>query len=216
MTTTPDQGERLPTDPKRVKAFALFFKRYMSISTLIVASLPIPVTSLGLIPTFSAQTKLLSVYTPLFCFLGLGFIFYSRHQLARVMFPEYFGSRDIRGPEKAGRMLVNLLPLFFIAASIVSTFQYNDVLNLSVGKIQAKYAASANYQGTIDFNMALQRTGLSDIWYSSRLLLLYISIFLTAEAAFIMMAVKEYLQDLAGLTEMDLIRGPRPKPEPLS
>jgi hypothetical protein len=30
-----------------------------------------------------------------------------------------------------------------------------------------------------------------------------------AEAAFIMMAIKEYLQDLVGLSEMDLIRGRR-------
>ena len=32
------------------------------------------------------QTKALGVYTPMFCFLLLGFLFYSRHGLARVMF----------------------------------------------------------------------------------------------------------------------------------
>ena len=55
--------EIVPTEPKRVRSFALFFKNYMSISTLIVAALPVPVTSLDLIPTFAAQTKLFSVYT---------------------------------------------------------------------------------------------------------------------------------------------------------
>jgi len=79
-----------PTEAKRVKTFATFFKSYMSVSSLVVASLPIPATSLHLIPTFGAQTKLLSVYTSLFCFLTLGFIFYSRHPLARLMFPHYF------------------------------------------------------------------------------------------------------------------------------
>jgi len=64
---TPENAESV--DPKRVRAFASFFKRYMSVSTLVVAALPIPVTALGAIPTFKAHTKLLSVYTPLFCFL---------------------------------------------------------------------------------------------------------------------------------------------------
>jgi hypothetical protein len=75
-----------PISPRRVISFAKFFKNYMSISTIVTAALPIPVTSFGLIPTFHAQTKLLSVYTSLFCFLILGFIFYIRHELARIMF----------------------------------------------------------------------------------------------------------------------------------
>ena len=80
-----------PTEPKRVKAFAIFFKRYMNISSLVVASLPIPVTALKLVPIYKAQTNFHSVYTPLFCFLALAFIFFHRHQLARVMFPRFFG-----------------------------------------------------------------------------------------------------------------------------
>ena len=37
-------------------------------------------------------------------------------------------------------------------------------------------------------------------------MILYVGIFLTAEAAFILMAIKEYLQDLVGLTDVDLIQ----------
>jgi hypothetical protein len=36
-------------------------------------------------------------------------------------------------------------------------------------------------------------------------MVLYLAIFLLAEAAFVLMAIKEYLQDLIGLEEMDLI-----------
>src|SRR5690348_6082893 len=79
-----------PTNPKRVRSFAIFFKNYMSVSTLVVAALPVPVTSLGFIPTFAAQKNLLSVYTSLFCFLLLGFVFYVRHSFARTMFPDAF------------------------------------------------------------------------------------------------------------------------------
>ena len=39
------------------------------------------------------------------------------------------------------------------------------------------------------------------------LMLYYVAIFLSAEAAFILMAIKEYLQDLVGLTETDVILG---------
>jgi hypothetical protein len=219
--TTGTASEQTPIDPKRVRAFAIFFKRYMNISSLVVASLPIPVTSLGLIPTFSAQTKLLSVYTSLFCFLTLGFIFYSRHQLARLMFPEYFErkpgdlriTRRSRMLKRIWRGFIVLLPLFFIAASLISVFQYNDVLNLNVQEVakrETRYYLQPDGSHSIqtpDFKHILAVTDLNDIQYSSRLMILYIAIFLTAEAAFIMMAIKEYLQDLVGLAEMDLIRG---------
>lgn len=82
---------REPKDPTRVKNFARFFKGYMNIWSIVTASLPIPLTAVGAIPTFKVQTWTLSTYSSLFCFLVLGFIFYSRHQLARFMFPEYFG-----------------------------------------------------------------------------------------------------------------------------
>jgi len=75
-----------PLEPRRVQTFAHFFKRYMTVSSVVTAALPIPVTAARLIPTFKAQIAILSTYTSLFCFLALGFIFYSRHQLARWMF----------------------------------------------------------------------------------------------------------------------------------
>lgn len=189
--TPQNREDPLPSDPKRVQAFALFFKRYMSISTLVVASLPIPVTALGLIPTLAVHTKLLSVYTPLFCFLMLGFIFYSRHKLARIMFPEHFTELGFVLPRWAriARSLIRSLPFFLIALCLGSVLSYHSLLGTAT---------------TNDFEMA-RPSPLG----SSLLMLLYLSIFLTAEAAFIMMAVKEYLQDLVGLTEMDLIRGPK-------
>ena len=75
-----------PTEPARVKAFARFFKGYMSLWSVVAAALPIPVTALRFIPTYGAHTKFLSTYASLFCFLLLGFIFYCRHPIARWMF----------------------------------------------------------------------------------------------------------------------------------
>src|SRR6266446_3263998 len=83
-----DIDETLPSDPKRVRAFASFFKNYMSVSSIVVAALPIPVTAFGALPMFADYKSSLSTFTSLFCFLVLGFIFYVRHALARWMFPE--------------------------------------------------------------------------------------------------------------------------------
>src|SRR5215216_1911659 len=140
MSTT-ERNE--PISPKRVISFAKFFKNYMSVSTIVTAALPIPVTSFHLIPTFHAQTKLLSVYTSLFCFLVLGFIFYIRHELARIMFP-VFSQKARRIPQlnKFWRLCIGLLPLLLIAASVIAAFQYNDVLNLNATAIIKNWTVS--------------------------------------------------------------------------
>src|SRR5687767_13902510 len=83
----PDEGTA-PQSPKRLHSFAQFFKGYMSISTVVIAAMPIPVTALGWIPTYPPHTKILSVLAPVFCFLTLGYVFYRRHGLARAMFPD--------------------------------------------------------------------------------------------------------------------------------
>lgn len=196
MTISDDSA---PVAPERVRAFARFFKRYMSVSSLVVAALPIPVTSFKLIPTFAAQSKIFAVYTSLFCFLLLGFIFYSRHFLAKVMFPTYAGYAGSAKSRHFGSIFINLLPLVFIIASFLLIFAYNEVLDRSVDLREGVDASK--------FDFILANTELDDIFYSSQLMLLYIGIFVAAESAFILMAIKEYLQDLLKITDLNLIRG---------
>src|SRR5262245_22423932 len=200
------------TDPKRVRNFARFFKRYMNISSVITAALPVPVTALGAIPTFKAQTTFLSVYTALFCFLALGFIFYSRHQLARLMFPEHFRdqlayiqalSSTTGRMFRSWRFFVAFLPLLLIIISMVSLFWYHDFLDESINMVRARSTDEASSAESI-----LATTQLGRIYGARRLIFSYLVIFLAAESAFMVMAIKEYLQDLVGLSEMDLILGP--------
>ncbi|MBC7933190.1 MAG: hypothetical protein H7Z38_21715 [Rubrivivax sp.] len=202
------------TDPVRVKAFALFFKRYMSVSAIVVAALPIPVTSLGLIPTFGAQTNLLSVYTPLFCFLTPGLLFYLRHQFARIMFPGIYYSEGNPVTNFYRSSLTGLIPLLLIACSVVSVFQYNDVLVLNANMIkdvrlkstiQPALPEEEKDRNPLSFGNILRHTDMNDIPYGSRLMILYLAIFMMAEAAFILMALKEYLQDLIKVSESDLL-----------
>jgi hypothetical protein len=53
----------------------------------------------------------------------------------------------------------------------------------------------------------LQTTGVGDIPSFTRLNILYIGIFLSAEIALILMALKEYAKEAMGLTERDLMLG---------
>lgn len=212
-------------DPKRVRDFANFFKRYMSISSVVAAALPIPVAAFGLIPTFKSQAQFLSTYTPMLCFLFLGFFFYSRHHLARRMFPQVLGEevspssldanlrlywiQTITGAvgkfvTHAYRVLsgafVPLLPILLIAASVFCIFQYHFHLNEAVAKLR-------DLESPITVDAILKDTSFDLIWHGHYLAMYYIGIFVAAESAFIVMALKEYMQDLLGLSDMDILIG---------
>ena len=101
--------EHPPVEAQRIKAFATFFKSYMSVSAIVIAALPIPITKLRLIPMYKTQANLYSTYTSLFCFLVLGFVFYSRHSIARWMFPEYIGAK-----KHMGHSVIAILPLILL------------------------------------------------------------------------------------------------------
>jgi len=234
----------LPTNPERVRAFARFFKNYMSISSLVVASLPIPVTAMRLIPTYKAQTYILSVYTPLFCFLTLGFIFYIRHSLARAMFSDYWrtfssqeepeepiepdtdiqtDSKEFRAYQRAfdkyrlqryryrlakrrellRRGLINSLPIICILGAFSSTYAYHYYLTASVSLMRDRWFDMGR-----PLQLLLDNAELDWIPLGTVLMILYIAIFVFAEASFILMAIKEYLQDLMGYTEKQLIFAP--------
>ena len=170
----------------------------MSTSTVIAASLPIPVTALRFIPTYAAQTKFLSVYSSLSCFLLLGFVFYSRHALARWMF------QPSRRKWSLGTF-INLLPLIMMLVCVGCIGTYHWLLQNSIQEAMADWVRRGAAIGSTE--AVLQNTDYMEIPYSIRLVVCYLGIFLSAEAAFVLMAIKEYLQDLIGLTEDQLIAG---------
>ncbi len=230
----PDTDRQNGPEPRRVREFANFFKRYMSISSVVAAALPIPVTAVGLIPTFSAQTSYLSTYTPMFCFLCLGFVFYTRHQLAPRMFPRFLqvtfagksSSSDFDRKRTAlqavvesletalrtiarglSRMFVPILPFLLIVAAFYCSLMYHETLSAAVRAIRGG--------GGLPVDEILRKTSFDQIPFSTLLALYYMGIFITAESAFILMAIKEYLQDLVGLSDFMILRG-EPLPEGMS
>ena len=55
----------------------------------------------------------------------------------------------------------------------------------------------------------LQTTDYREVPYSLQLTVCYLGMFLTAEAAFILMALREYLQDVLHIQDVSLIKWPR-------
>ena len=215
------QQEPQPLEPKRVKSFATFFKNYMSLSSLVVAALPIPLTQFKMTPVYEVQKNQLSVYTSLYCFLLLGFIFFSRHILARKMFPRFltpytpemtktggFSFRLQISMTKGWCRFVAYLPLLLILTSLGSMFMYHEVLNASIWEITL---GEVKIEGvdTFSADSILKGLDIHQVFFSTSLTAYYLLAFLSAEAAFILMALKEYLQDLSGLSDMELILGKR-------
>jgi hypothetical protein len=138
-----------PTQASRVKGFATFFKSYMSVWTIVIAALPIPVGAFKLIPCFEAQRGYLSIYTSMFCFLSLGFIFFQRHVLGYYMFRstgKWVGlslRRLSPGETMAAmtRAFVNWLPLLCICLSVYAVFRYQEVFTAAVVIAQAEATA---------------------------------------------------------------------------
>lgn len=214
------RSEELPTDPVRLKAFARFFKGYMGVSSFVVAALPIPVTAFGALPTFADHKGILSTYTSMFCFLVLGFIFYVRHELARWMFSEQLrwsvgAETDSRVPwwsrslRAAKPWLVAAAPLVLILMTLNLAFLYHADLDRAVIKLVPLLCKEGKCP---DRETILKQSHLA-IPEGSLLMFRYVVMFVCAESAFILMAIREYLQDLLKVSELQAITGHR-EPEP--
>ena len=173
----------------RIRAFATFFKGYMSVATIAAAAIPIPVASLKMIPVFAQQRGYLTVYASLFSFLVLAFVFSMRHRLAPRMFT--------RG---AASMVLAALPFVFIVLTLGCILAYHATLFQSVAELR-----SLGIHATT--NELLEKMDATEIPHALVLAASYLGIFVFAEAAFVLMAIREYLQDVLHLDERKLLHG---------
>lgn len=186
----------VPSDPKRFTAFVSYFKRYLGVWSAGAAALPIPVAKLGLIPVYQALSGSFATYVSLFCFLMLGYIFYCRHAIARWMF------KRLKRRHGKGRRFIAVLPLLLIVASLASAIAYQLVLHNSVAQVAYSYSLQGR---NADARQILQGATEDEIWYGVPLLVCYLGIFVCAESAFLLMAIREYLQDILKLQDAEII-----------
>ena len=191
-----------PGKSMRIAVFANFFKGYMSVSTIVAASIPIPIATWKLIPIYSQQRGYLTVYASLFCFLLLAFVFSIRHRLAVPMFSK-------------GKMssFIAALPFLFIVLTLACIMTYHAVLQQSIEQLRGLGLRFT----TADL---LDKVDATEIPYAVPLAACYLGIFIFAESAFVLMAIREYLQDLLQLDEIAFLHGTadisqaRTKPQP--
>ena len=182
--------------PTRLAVFANFFKGYMSASTIVAAAIPIPIASWKLIPIYSQQRGFLTVYASLFCFLLLAFVFSIRHRLARPMFFR-------------GRMggVIAALPAVFIVLTLACIVTYHALIHQSIEQLRELGLHLTTTE-------LLDKVDATEIPYAIELAACYLGIFIFAELAFVLMAIREYLQDLLHLDEVALLRGKARVAEP--
>lgn len=191
-----ERSQAAQRKPTRLAVFANFFKGYMSVATVVAASIPIPVTSWKLIPIYTQQRGFLTVYASLFCFLLLAFVFSIRHRLAR---PFFFKS-GIGGTVAA-------LPAVFIVLTLGCVIAYHSLLRSSIGQLRELGFDK------VETKVLLDQQDMNQIPYAVELAACYLGIFIFAELAFVLMAMREYLQDVLRLDEVSLLRGKPRMPE---
>jgi len=183
-------------EPTRFKQFIGYFKKYLALGSVGCGALPAPLSYFRVIPTFQAQHKFLAGYATVFCFLALGFIFYSRHSIARWIFK---GAKKRSWKAKA---LIAWLPLVLIGLSLAFLSTYHLLLQASISR-----AISDFFMKGVNLNdqLALSNTPFEEIKFAIPLMISYLGIFLAAETAFAVMAIREYMQDILGLEDSEIV-----------
>jgi len=185
----PEERQTAQPRPTRLAVFANFFKGYMSASTIVAAAIPIPVASWKLIPMYAQQRGFLTVYASLFCFLLLAFVFSLRHRLAGPMFSK----------GKAGALIAALPPMF-IVLTLTCIVMYHEFIKQSTEQLRLLGLRLTTPE-------LLDKVDATEIPFAVALAACYLGIFVFAELAFVLMAIREYLQDLLHLDEVSLLRG---------
>ena len=187
-------ANRVPLHVPQSEKFTSPLRHYTGMWCLFVAALPIVVTRFGLIPVYESQKNLLPAYASFFCLLALAYVFSQRHRLARAMF--------------AARLLWTDLD-----ATQSKTSKHLSVNGGLAGMILGALGCAAVYlwafeggRTSPDFP-ALPPSSMNAVL----LALSFITLFLLASGAFAIVAVREHMQRVLGLSDAEVITGlPRP------
>jgi membrane protease YdiL (CAAX protease family) len=177
------------TQENRLSIFANVFKSYMGIMPVVTAALAPLLTALNVLPTYQSQRKPLATMAGVLGFLLLAWIFYVRRTIALGSITHGF------------RWIFNLLPLVLIFGSVGSYITYANTLEASLGIVSNSNPAITRAQalGNASQDMAIPN--------SVKLQLLYLGMFLCAEGAFVMMALRDYCNDVRHISEYDWMFG---------
>jgi hypothetical protein len=209
------------------RGFAKFLRGYMGVMPLVTAAFAPLLTLAHAIPLYAQQRTSLACISGLLGFLAVAWVFYARHSLAAALFYDeipqimvpLIDSRSLRAIRAT---LLMFTPLALILLSVFCFFRYNMNLEHSVAMAQGRevYRVSgatapppvdlAAYALNVPHAQLPSRAAiLAQLDYpidlSYWLEFYYLGIFLCAELAFVMMATREYLQGVLGLSDLQII-----------
>ncbi|HEY3936927.1 MAG TPA: hypothetical protein VGL97_05830 [Bryobacteraceae bacterium] len=170
----------------RLQAFSNVFKGYMGVMPIVTAALAPLLTAMNVLPTYDSERKPLALIAGVLGFLLLAWLFYVRRTIS-------LGSL-----QPGYRTFFNFCPLLLIAGSIVCYVCYANTLDASIAAIPGTHSRSTllgdwSHDNAIPYAVPLQ--------------LLYLGMFLFAEAAFVMMALREYANDVRHISELEWMFG---------
>jgi hypothetical protein len=176
--------------PARTPTFSSPLRHYTGVWCLFVSTLPVVVTQFGLIPVYESQRSLLPAYASFFCVLALAFVFSQRHRMARAMFaPRLLWADDNAAHAKVGATIsINGALAAMILGALSCTALY--LWAFEIGRSSPTFPQ-------------LPPNSLNAVL----LALSFITMFLLASAAFAVVAVREHLQHVLGLSDAEVITG---------
>jgi len=195
----PDSLTTDHTTQNRLRVFANAFKGYMGVMPIVTAALAPLLTFLKAIPTYESQRTTLATLSGVLGFLLLAWLFYVRRTIA-------LGSL-VRG----FRFLINIIPFLLIVGTVVSFIAYVQVLGASTSSgLQLAEKGQWIYDKGSEFKTGsdvLEHWDDRPVPQSTSLELLYLGIFLSAECAFVLMALREYINDTRKVSELEWMFG---------
>ena len=183
-------ANRVPSHVPQDERFTSPLRHYTGIWCLFVAALPIVVTRFGLIPVYESQKNLLPAYASFFCLLSLAYVFSQRHRLARAMFaaPLLWTDPDSVQSKKPNRLSINGALAGMILGALVCAAIY--LWAFEGGRTSPDFPA-------------LPPSSMNAVL----LALSFITLFLLASGAFAIVAVREHMQRVLGLSDEEVITG---------
>ena len=187
-------ADRLASSVSRDKAFINPLKHYTGMwwCCLLVAVLPVVVTQFGLIPVYESQRNLLPAYASLFCLLALAYVFSQRHRMARAMFAAQLLWTELDLHASQSKASKGMSISAALAAMILG----------ALGCAAIYLWAFESGRGSRDFP-TLPPSSMNAVL----LAVSYILLFLLASAAFAVVAVREQMQHVLGLSDPEVITG---------
>jgi hypothetical protein len=146
-STHPSQRTGLDTVVQSsTRNYSVVVRNALTICAVLLTLLPVPVTLLGLLPAYRSHARFLVFYAPLICVLTLGYLFYLRDVLARVLFAQFMRPSDDLDPyyrqtfsgwashtlARARSVIVTCLPALLMLTSYYCVTRYATRLNDSV------------------------------------------------------------------------------------